>query len=150
MEDFQKLKQRLTQFTILHFIFLLLIITVQISLVGCRSMNGFKAPETIPDDRQKISKPKSSKINIVADIIDKQFDYQLENSLDLSRQLRSLFGKQKQAMNVDAFDEVADSSWFTNRNAKNRLTLEQIARGPNTLNGPDDSGAWTIFRAKEE
>jgi hypothetical protein len=51
-------------------------------------------------------------------------------------------------MNIDAFDEVHNSTWFTNRNAREHMTLEEIACGPDTGEGPDQSGPWIIFRAK--
>ena len=38
--------------------------------------------------------------------------------------------------NPDAFDEVVNSTWFTNRNARRALTPEQIRRGPQTGTGP--------------
>ncbi|HJR53349.1 MAG TPA: hypothetical protein VJ982_06505 [Gemmatimonadota bacterium] len=41
-----------------------------------------------------------------------------------------------QAWNPDAFDEVVNSTWFTNRNARRALTPEQIRRGPQTGTGP--------------
>lgn len=132
------------------FVSLMFVFLAPVFLFNCKSVSSFRALETIPDDRQRIPKPKPQKVHLVADIIDKHFSYQMEKSLDLSRQLRNVFGKRKQAMNVDAFDEVPDSSWFTNRNAKKPLTPEEVARGPNTSDGPDITGPWTVFYAKEE
>ena len=40
------------------------------------------------------------------------------------------------AWNPDPFDEVVNSSWFTNRNARRALTPEQIRRGPQSGAGP--------------
>ncbi|HET6361717.1 MAG TPA: hypothetical protein VFH11_06630 [Gemmatimonadota bacterium] len=40
------------------------------------------------------------------------------------------------AWNPDPFDEVINSTWFTNRNARRALTAEQIRRGPQTGTGP--------------
>ena len=124
-------------------------LSIWIFLANCKTGSNFIKPKAIPDDRHKISKPKPSHINIIDDIFEKQ-SHKVENSIDLSRQLRYLFGNLKQAMNVDAFDEVLDSSWFTDRNAKKRMTLEEIALGPNTLEGPDTSADWTIFQVKAE
>ena len=118
--------------------------------VSCSGSRQFVSPHQLPDDRKHIPEPKFRKYNHVTDGFDKQFTYQLKQSLDISRQLRHLFGKPKQAYNIDAFDEVLNSSWFTNRNAKNRMPLEMVAKGPNTNDGPDTSGIWTIKRAKSE
>ena len=38
--------------------------------------------------------------------------------------------------NADAFDEVVNSTWFTNRNALRPLAAEEIRRGPQTGSGP--------------
>jgi hypothetical protein len=40
------------------------------------------------------------------------------------------------AWNPDPFDEVVNSSWFTNRNALRPLTPEDIRRGPQSGSGP--------------
>lgn len=41
------------------------------------------------------------------------------------------------ARNINALGEVPNSTWFTNRVGRSELTTEQIARGPNTDDGPD-------------
>ena len=42
-----------------------------------------------------------------------------------------------EAENVNTLDEVPDSSWFTNRHGRTRLSIEELVRGPNTGDGPD-------------
>ncbi len=51
------------------------------------------------------------------------------------------------AQNVNTIDEVPDSSWFTNRILKRAMSLEELARGPDTNSGPAP-GPWTVIRAK--
>ena len=51
------------------------------------------------------------------------------------------------AQNVNTIDEVPDSSWFTNRIYTKPVTVDEITRGPNTMEGPA-AGKWTIIRAK--
>ena len=48
------------------------------------------------------------------------------------------------ARNVNALDEVPDSSWFTNRPGRRPMTTEEIARGPCTGGSPPRSsrGRW--------
>ena len=53
----------------------------------------------------------------------------------------------QRAQNVNTADEVPDSSWFTNRIYTRSLSLEEIARGPNTIDGPAP-GRWTVIRSK--
>ncbi len=111
----------------------------------------YTPPLPLPNDMRHVPvKPKVRDYNITADLIDKQITLQIEQSLDLSRQFRNLFHKKKQAYNVDPFDEVSNSSWFTNRNAKERLTLEEISRGPDNGSGPDTTWKWIVTRAKGE
>jgi len=127
-----------------------LILIAAIWVTGCGGSRQFVPPPPLPDDRRHIPEPEFRKYNYVADAFDKQFTDQLEQSMDLSRQFRHLFGKPKPAYNVDAFDEVPNSSWFTNRNASQKMILEDIAGGPNTSSGPDTTGTWQVTRAKAE
>ncbi len=107
-------------------------------------------PPPLPDDRQHIPEPKVRKYNHIKDGFNKQFTLQAEQSLEFSRQLRHLAGRPKEAFNVDALDEVPNSSWFTNRNHIRRMSTEEIARGPEYGTGPDTTGEWIITRAKAE
>ena len=51
------------------------------------------------------------------------------------------------AQNVNTIDEVPDSSWFTNRVYAKPLSVDDLTRGANTIDGPA-AGKWTIIRAK--
>lgn len=51
------------------------------------------------------------------------------------------------AGNVNTIDEVPDSSWFTNRIHARPVSIDEIVRGPNTIDGPA-RGRWTIIRPK--
>jgi hypothetical protein len=53
------------------------------------------------------------------------------------------------AMNVNTLDEVPDSSWFTNRIGRHRLTREQLVRGPDRQSRPDIQD-WPIVAGKAE
>ena len=48
------------------------------------------------------------------------------------------------AMNVNTLGEVPDSSWFTNRLGVRDMTIEEVLRGPDTIDGPAP-GTWTII-----
>src|SRR5262245_28475509 len=47
------------------------------------------------------------------------------------------------ALNTNTLGEVPDSSWFTNRLGRHDLTLEEIMRGPNQVDGPAP-GMWHV------
>ena len=51
------------------------------------------------------------------------------------------------AKNINTIDEVADSSWFTNRIGTRPLTAEDITRGPN-VGAPPDPSKWVLIREK--
>jgi hypothetical protein len=67
--------------------------------------------------------------------------------LDVPRWLRVATGHSKQASNVNALDEVPDSSWYTNRHHIRHLDTAALQRGPNTGNPPDFTSA-VITKAK--
>jgi hypothetical protein len=52
------------------------------------------------------------------------------------------------AQNVNTIDEVADSSWFTNRILARPVSVDEAARGPLEHTGPAQ-GPWTIIRDKQ-
>ncbi len=51
------------------------------------------------------------------------------------------------AQNLNTIDEVPDSSWFTNRIYARPVSVQEFARGPNTIEGPAP-GPWVIIAPK--
>jgi hypothetical protein len=47
------------------------------------------------------------------------------------------------ALNVNTLGEVPDSSWFTNRLGRHEMTIEDVVRGPNQVDGPA-AGMWHV------
>ena len=47
------------------------------------------------------------------------------------------------ALNVNTLGEVPDSSWFTNRIGRNDMTVEEVLRGPDQVDGPA-AGVWEL------
>ena len=47
------------------------------------------------------------------------------------------------ALNVNTLDEVPDSSWFTNRLGRYDMTIEDVVRGPDQVDGPAP-GTWLV------
>ncbi len=54
----------------------------------------------------------------------------------------------RRAANVNALDEVPDSSWFTNRIGRRDLSVAEIHRGPNADDGPEQHKPWVITGSK--
>ena len=105
-------------------------------------------------DNKHIPEPDEIKENKFWDAIDHTIFYQVGKVLDLgwtARRIGNLFRivGPRQADNINALDEVPNSSWFTNRHFQQRLTLEELAEGPGFAQ-PDDSGPWEIVAGKFE
>ena len=47
------------------------------------------------------------------------------------------------ALNVNTLGEVPDSSWFTNRIGQHDMTVDDVLRGPNQVDGPAP-GQWLV------
>jgi hypothetical protein len=134
-------KYKISRFgKIIYFLFLI--------IISCSQNTIFKVPQTIPDDRNHVPKPASKNFHLYGEYFDRQIILQLDEFFDFSRQYRNLTGTRKESINVDAFGEVANSSWFTNRNSFKKMSGQELIRGPNSGSGPDKSGFWTITRAK--
>ncbi|TDI74021.1 MAG: hypothetical protein E2O84_06475, partial [Bacteroidetes bacterium] len=102
------------------------------------------------DDTKAIAEPSFEETNIIWTSVKRTtFDQGLE-LMDFDRNVRKLFGNPTQAKNTNSFDEVPNSSWFTNRHGHpyTRMTPEQIAAGPGITSGPDTSEIWNVFRLK--
>ncbi len=120
-----------------------------LSLTGCSSSHRFVPPQDLPDDREHVPVcPENLETHILWDGFQRQMVQPGADALDFSRWIRKAVGAPKEALNADAFDEVANSSWFTNRNSTFPLSPEEVFRGPNTVDGPDQTQGWTIIRAK--
>ncbi len=130
---------------------LITVLSITVFMTGCSGNRLFIPPLPVPDDRNPVDKPAyRSAPNDFTDGFNQQFVLQGEQFTDLSRHIRNAKSAPKEAYNVDAFGEAPNSSWFTNRNAHKRLSIEEIIIGPGTGGGPDTSSVWTIIQAKAE
>lgn len=55
-----------------------------------------------------------------------------------------------EAANVNTIDEVPNSPWFTNRLGAKRMSIDELARGPNLGDGPDMTTPWSVVRGKSQ
>jgi hypothetical protein len=95
-------------------------------------------------DMQDIPEPAPRTRNDAYDFFDNSVFEQVQQAFDVPRHLRGI----KPAANVNAWDAVPDSSWFTNRIGSRPMSLDEIHRGPDRSAGPDPSGPWTIVASK--
>lgn len=102
------------------------------------------------DDNKGIAEPSWEEPPIIWTTIKRtSFDQAIE-LMDADRNVRKIFGNPTQAKNTNCFDEVPNSSWFTNRHGhpSTRMTSSQIAVGPSITSGPDTSEVWNVFKLK--
>ena len=62
---------------------------------------------------------------------------------------RSTPQKPLPARAVNTLGEVPDSAWYENRHGKNRMTLDELVRGPGNSNPPAMKEPWTITAKSE-
>ncbi|MBD3314341.1 MAG: hypothetical protein GF344_01020 [Chitinivibrionales bacterium] len=129
-------------------IVLLMIASVNVT-ANCKPCT-FLGTDSIPSDNRHIPMPEPLDHHVPSTNIKRIANATLLRRFDLGRGVRLATGNPYKALNTDAMGEVPNSSWFENRNGKKRMTVEEIARGPNSVGGPDTTGTWTIFRAKNE
>ncbi len=55
-----------------------------------------------------------------------------------------------ESVNVNAWDEVPDSSWFVNRMSRAPMSPEEVAEGPCEGPPPETEGPWTIVGGKPD
>jgi hypothetical protein len=58
-------------------------------------------------------------------------------------------GRVPRAGAVNTLGEVPDSAWYTNRRVE-KMTTEELARGPGDANPPSIKGRWKVLSAKQE
>ena len=110
----------------------------------------YSPPVDIPDDRKTIPEPPLNFKNVNQNIYNRQFTQPMDRFWDFSRWLRAIGGNPKEAMNLTPFDGVKNSSWYENRNTVKPFSVAEIRKGPRTIDGPDTSGIWTIFKVKAD
>lgn len=128
-------------------------IAVALIVLGCASSQKWsleEPPVTDDDMRDLTVDPRERDPSLYWDAVHQSSFYLAKQSLDLPRQFRKLSGRMHESVNADVFGNVANSSWFINRHGSERLTREDLKRGPNLINGPELKGPWVITRAKTE
>jgi hypothetical protein len=100
-------------------------------------------------DFKNIPEPITRDIGFYAAFFNSEGTERWKRAFDVPRFVRLAAGTPKQAPNVNALDEVPDSSWFTNRHALRHMSLQQLTNGPNR-GAPPDFSHGMITKAKME
>ncbi len=117
---------------------------------SCGSRPEFtpEQPYWVDDDRVSFSEPDSRNPSLVWNAADRAAFQQALELADLERDFRIILGARKEAYNINSFDEIPNSTWFTNRHGLTEMTPEEILRGIALTSGPDTSGPWVLSRPK--
>lgn len=110
--------------------------------------DDFFIPPKLPRDDQHIPKPEFVSYNVLGTGLDRLASETHVRFFDVSRHLKEWSDNPTEAANINAFDEIENSTWFKNRNGHKQMSIEEISRGPHTGNGPDTDGDWIVTKAK--
>lgn len=128
-----------------------------IVLGGCYNQVDLSGPVMWEaDDRRPIPEPEEETEGqwFIWDGTHKMIFYRVGQFFNLGRSFRSAgtwvgLADPVEAGNVNALDEVPNSTWFTNRHGVSPLSQDELRHGPTTGQGPDPGSVWTIISAKE-
>lgn len=130
----------------------LIILVIGFIFVSCSKppVLNPEGPYWLDNDTKPIPEPNYEEPNLMWMTIKRTSFDQLNELLDLDRNIRKLSGNPTQAKNTNSLDEVPNSSWFTNRHGypATRMTPEEIEAGPSLTPGPDTAHVWHVFRPK--
>ena len=108
------------------------------ALAACALRRAPAAPRFYPDDPLWVDDDTALDASTVVAVED-------ANSYDFVVNTFATPGERRnvRALNVNTLDEVPDSSWFTNRIGRTRLSLAEIARGPDRVDDVSLDG-WVV------
>ncbi|MDD5226740.1 MAG: hypothetical protein PHV97_06140 [Candidatus Omnitrophica bacterium] len=92
---------------------------------------------------------KESESSFYSDLFDQNIYSEGVNQLDLGRWGRKLFRKELPSKNVNIFDQVPDSGFFTNRQGREKRSLEVLEKGYQETPGPDMSKPLQVTGAEQ-
>jgi len=132
-------------------------LSVFMFLGGCYNQVNLSSPVMWEaDDRRPIPEPEEETEGqwFVWDGAHKMIFYRVGQFFNFGQSLRTAgtwvgLADPMEAGNVNAVDEVPNSTWFTNQHAVSPLSQDELRRGPTTGLGPDLGGTWMVISAKE-
>lgn len=95
------------------------------------------------------AKFKESESSFYSDLFDQNVYNEGVNQLDFGRWGRKLSGKALPSKDVNVFDEVPDSAFFTNRQGRTKLSSEALEKGYQENSGPDLSRSLQVISAEQ-
>jgi hypothetical protein len=126
-------------------------VTEQVTHLLVKGMAGLlvaamvlQAPAFAADaaDRSDFKKNENS---LYRNVFDHNVYFDNTSILRFDRLGRKLTGRKLRAANANVYDEVADSTFFTNRQGRKSLSEDQLIQGGGVTSGPDLSGKLRII-----
>lgn len=129
---------------------LTLLLLVFLNFISCGYSRNFSPaePHWKDADDKDIADPGTRDPLLEWETADRTVFDQTEQFFDLPRSYGKISGNRKQALNINSYDEVPNSSWYTNRHFLFPMTVEEIKQGVAQTPGPDTSGSWIIWKPK--
>ncbi len=112
-----------------------------LSVSGFPQGNKFRSDDPLAADPDQLSIPQPGSVELsqTMDILKNTFALRPDKGVPIAA-----------AENVNTLGEVPDSTWFTNRMSQRVMTIGEVVRGPNQVDGPDRSVPWVIIAVKSE
>ena len=115
--------------------------------IGLLSVSGFAQgskfrsddPLGVDPDQLPTAQPQAVELSQTVDVLANTFTLRPDKDVPIP-----------EAENTNTLGEVPDSSWFTNRMSRRVMTIEELVRGANQVDGPDPSDPWVIIDVKSE
>ena len=99
-----------------------------------------------PDEFDRNVKTKET--SFYREFFDKIFYEQIAQLFRLDQLKSKILTKKREALDINSFDEVPDSTFFINRHARNRFSQAELKRGPEKGAGPDPAGPWKVLKGE--
>jgi len=102
-------------------------------------------------DGQGVPKPAPREPKLAANLFREAVSEQISHGLDIPDKILWAMEplgvkRYRESVNINAFDEVPNSTWFTNRNAMRAVSPQEIRDGPFGAQKPETP--WTVVEAK--
>ena len=105
---------------------------------------------SVNDDQRTIPEPKERHVSNVADYLSSAIVKPAAKKLNVPSGVLEAFRAPREAKNVTELDEIVDSSWFTNRNFRRRMSNDEFGEGPVQSGHAPDGGPWTVTKCKAD
>jgi len=107
----------------------------------------------VDHDGHRIAQPRPRKINLYSYMFRQALIEPISHAFDIPDKVLLVTaplgaGRKREAVNVNVYDEVPSSTWFSNRNHFRSVPVDEIRTGP--FDGVTPAKPWTVSEVKSE